>query len=78
MKNKYKIIYLNNFIYILTNDKIEDNDWFINILQNNKIYQNNIKNYNVNKSYLKKIIATTDISLKEIYKNNLHKINSHV
>ncbi len=48
-------------------DEIKEGDWFINIKQN-IIYQNDIKNYDTNKAYLKKIIATTDESLKWEFK----------
>ena len=57
-------------LYIISNDEIKEGDWYINLLQDNTIYQNNIKNYNVNKSYFKKIIATTDTSLKIPRKNS--------
>ena len=57
-------------LYIISDDEIKEGDWYINLLQDNTIYQNNIKNYNVNKSYFKKIIATTDTSLKIPRKNS--------
>lgn len=43
---------------VVTDEPIEYGDWFLNIHQN-KIYRHNIKYYNVNKSYLKKIIQST-------------------
>lgn len=54
----------NQHLHILSDDEIKKGDWFINVLQDNTIYQNNIKNYNTDKNYLKKIIATTDSSLE--------------
>lgn len=68
-------------LYIISDDKIKDGNWFLNT-KTNKIYQcNNNKDF-VNETYLnsfeskiyKKIISTTDLSLKNslnILRNNL-------
>ena len=71
MEKKCKIIYLNNFIYILSDDEIEETDWFI-LLMDNGLHElhnrktTNIKHWDNNYAWTKdckKIIATTDISL---------------
>ena len=70
MEKKCKIIYLNNFIYILSDDEIKEGDWFIG--DNISIKQctlNNGGNINFKSGWYsgstncKKIIATTDTSL---------------
>ena len=73
MEKKCKIIYLNNFIYILNEDEIKEGDWFIG--DNISIKQctlNNGGNINFKGGWYsgstncKKIIATTDTSLNYI------------
>lgn len=72
MEKKCKIIYLNNFIYILSNDEIKEGDWYINTFATCDVIpqtHSNIKQLlNHKKDYrfkeCKKIIATTDTSLK--------------
>lgn len=59
MEKKCKIIYLNNFIYILSDDKIEDGDWCYD--EYNKIIFQNKSIGTPGMS--KKIIATTNTSL---------------
>ena len=70
MEKKCKIIYLNNFIYILNEDEIKEGDWFIG--DNISIKQctlNNGGNINFKGGWYsgstncKKIIATTDALL---------------
>lgn len=49
-------------LYFLSDKEIKEGDWFINIIQN-EIYKHDLKGYTI-KKYHKKIIATTDESLK--------------
>jgi len=52
----HKLIKHDNYLLVVDDSEIEENDYFINIAQN-EIYKHNIINYNVSKEYLKKITA---------------------
>ena len=52
----YNIIKTENYLLVVDDSEIKEDDWFLNTLQKN-VYKNNIKYYNVDKDYLKKIIA---------------------
>jgi hypothetical protein len=67
------IVYINNHTYIISNDKIEKNDYYLNTIQN-IVYKNDIEHYNVDKDYLKKIIATTDTTLRSNGTIIIHKV----
>lgn len=53
----YKVIKTPQGYVAVSDDKIEEGDYFLNLVQN-IIYIHNIKNYNTAKEYLKKIIAS--------------------
>lgn len=65
---KYNSSYIIEFelkyyhIYFISNEPIQKNDWFYNTIQK-CIYKNDIENYDINKEYLKKIIASTNPDL---------------
>ena len=61
MEKKCKIIYLNNFIYILSDDEIKEGDWCLDTVNNILFISDG--NSKLHKSTDKKIIATTDTSL---------------
>ena len=86
MEKKCKIIYLNNFIYILSDDEIKEGDYFLadnrlsqssnsgkpnwivckcTEVKNTWKYCNEIPNEGHNGDWSKKIIVTTDTSLKQ-------------
>ena len=67
MEKKCKIIYLNNFIYILSDDEIKESDWCYD--EYNKIIFKNKSTGTPGMS--KKIIATTDTSLHGNYNENI-------
>ena len=52
----HKLIKTDNYLLVVDDSEIKDGDWFLNTLQKN-VYKNNIKYYNVDKDYLKKVIA---------------------
>ena len=52
----HKLIKTDNYLLVVDDLEIKEGDWFLNTLQKN-VYKNNIKYYNVDKDYLKKIIA---------------------
>jgi len=59
MEKKCKVIYLNNFIYILSDDEIKEGDWVYSINYNNILQLQKPSN----KFFYKKIIATTDTNI---------------
>ena len=61
MEKKCKIIYLNDFIYILSNDEIKEDDWVIHLGNPYFQFKENMRNLLCKEC--KKIIATTDTSL---------------
>lgn len=69
--------YSNGFVshlYFITNDEIKEGDWFINIVQK-EIYNHHLGGYNVDKGYLKKIIASTDPKLTKV-EGTIQHLNS--
>ena len=63
MEKKCKIIYLNNFIYILNEDEIKEGDWYFDgtdFIHKKSKHNNTLVDGN---KQAKKIIATTDTSL---------------
>jgi len=63
----HKIIYTDDYALIVSDEEIKKDNWFINTIQN-ELYCHNIEHYDVNKDYLKKVIAhrpLTDVPILE-------------
>jgi hypothetical protein len=53
---KHEIIYTKDYAIIESDEQITKDNWFVNTVQN-ELYCHNIEHYDVDKDYLKKIIA---------------------
>jgi len=53
---KHEIIYTDDYAIIESDEQITKDNWFVNTVQN-ELYCHNIEHYDVDKDYLKKIIA---------------------
>jgi len=64
---KHELIKTDYHLLVVSDEDIKEGDWFVNTVQN-ELYCNNIENDDVNKDYLKKVIAHLSINNSPILK----------